>query len=116
MREGGRRQPGKPPLPEQMLAAISPVAFTKEEKCGVLQGLKHSALPSPAPRLCVFSEQGRVCPEARAAWAGGQRNKCPPPTIPAPELAGAQFLRVCVGFPAFLITTKYYTSLPSKTL
>lgn len=41
VRVRARRGRGKPPLPEQMLSAISPVACTKEEKFRVLQGLRH---------------------------------------------------------------------------
>lgn len=108
MREGGRRQPGKPPLPEQMLSAISPVAFTKEEKCGLLQGLKLLVLPSPAPRVCVcvpWSREGL----ARAAWAGGQGNKeinkCPLPTLPA---CVCQSCRV-LGFSGFVWVFQHFS-------
>lgn len=72
MREGGRRQPGKPPLPEQMLSAISTVALTKEEKCGEYSRDRSIRLfPLLLPGSVRASEQGRVCPQARAAWAGG---------------------------------------------
>lgn len=90
MREGGRRQPGKPPLPEQMLSAISPVAFTKEEKCGVLQGLKLSVLPSPAPWVCVClgAGQGLAPRPEQPGWEGKEINVPHPPSWPACARAG----------------------------
>lgn len=115
---------GKPPLPAQTLFAISPVAFAKEKKCRVLQGPKHSALPSPAHwGMSVPKGRGPVAPASRprgqsSGVQGGREIKHPPPTLldcMYQSCLLSQFLRLCVGFPAFLLTTKYYVSLPLKT-